>query len=141
MMLYSRRAGFHPRDRTLRVWAPPEWDLRLEDVVGGWNHVCGRRLFEVVRSEARPEITLHDTNDGEYTIMLGADGQFTRTDPYVRCEVHTTYTRGNKYDVIVAAHELGHCLGFHHRLVGIMGAGDFALGPDRRMLRRAGYAV
>jgi hypothetical protein len=139
-MLYSRRAGFHPRDRTLRVWAPADWDLRLGDAVGGWNHVAGRRLFEVERDQTRAEITLADTNDGEYTVMLGADGAFTRTEPYVRCEVHTTYVRGNKYDVIVAAHELGHCLGFRHRPVGIMGAGDFAVRADRRMLRRAGYA-
>lgn len=147
LALYSPDAGF-PRGEVVRVWQPDGWTLRLDAAVRDWNEVAGVRIFRVAEEKTTADVTLHDPTgeadgypEGIYAVPIGADGLFVLDEPYVRCEVWITLRGSSPTETRYLEHELGHCLGFDHRAVGVMADGNVFDATDREMLQRAGYAA
>lgn len=140
----DNQAGWHPRDRRLRIYKPDHWGLKLNAAIDAWNDCAGRVLFVREWNAADAHIVCYDDGQPWYWAELtDVDGGGDWTKHYAHNQIHM----GNHNDTTsvwhILCHEMGHCLGFHHQgnNGGIMGwnpdgSDGWFNASDREDLRR-----
>ena len=113
-------AGFtfaREQKRSIRVWQPKPWDLHLERAVRMWNNRAEWELFQIVTGRTRADVTFADPDvaagydAGFYTVCYVGE-VFDVRGPYTSCVVWMSQHDRQSMMTKLAAHELGHVLGF-----------------------------
>ncbi len=139
--MYGPHAGFATarHGQTLFVSVPRDWPVDVHRALDGWNMRAHWKLFcrsdEDVADIKVQDPTQNDYPPGIYSVMLDENGQFTKKKPYRSALIMTDEHHGFK----TISHELGHCLGFRHRVTGIMGPLAQWADSDVNLLMKGGY--
>jgi hypothetical protein len=115
---YSPASGFRKarHHKSITVWKPEAWGLRLNAALRAWNRQAGWSLFERARNSDRADVELlplaQTDLSWDSTACSDRDGAFDLKAAYDRCTVYLGRHGPSKEAVLTLEHELGHTLGF-----------------------------